>query len=100
MFFFFCVLLLLLSTKLAAAAHILLLVAIDGDARKLTSVEIASSIGKNSSLIRGLMAKLKKAGLLHSRRGSGGTSLMCKPSDISLLDVFRAVEPTWAIHMH
>ncbi|OJG54805.1 BadM/Rrf2 family transcriptional regulator [Enterococcus haemoperoxidus] len=38
------------------------------------------------------MSKLKKAGLIHTSRGATQTYLLKKPEDISLYDVYEAVE--------
>jgi len=79
------------SHKLSDAVHILAYVNIyhDGD---LSSQAIADSIESNPSLIRRLMSRLVKAGLLNSQPGTIAPTLARPAAEISLLDIYRAVE--------
>lgn len=80
------------SHKLSDAVHVLAFIDIfqnDGD---LSSNGIAGSINSNPSLVRRLMSALVKAGLLVSRPGIAAPSLARPTSEISLLDVYNAVE--------
>lgn len=80
------------SHKLSDAVHILSYVEIykDGD---LSSQAIASSIQSNPSLIRRMMSTLVKAKLLVSTPGAIAPKL-ARPMDmITLLDIYRAIEP-------
>lgn len=79
------------SHKLSDAVHILAFVGIfaGGD---LSSNAIAGSIEANPSMVRRLMSQLVKAGLLNSQPGKVALSLGREPEDISLLDVYQAVE--------
>lgn len=80
------------SHKLSDAVHILSYVEIykDGD---LSSQAIASSIQSNPSLIRRMMSMLVKAKLLVSTPGTIAPKL-ARPMDmITLLDIYRAIEP-------
>lgn len=85
------VMILKFSSKLSDGVHILTYVDIckDGD---LSSAAIASSIESNPSLVRRMMSRLKKAGLLQSAPGKVAPKLSRKPSEITLLDVYRAIE--------
>ncbi|WP_300806399.1 Rrf2 family transcriptional regulator [Helicobacter sp. UBA3407] len=49
-------------------------------------------MGVNSVIIRNILAQLKSAGLINVARGSGGSVLSKKPQEISLLDIFNAVQ--------
>ncbi len=61
---------------------------------KVTSGLIASSVKTNSVIIRRLMGQLKKSGLIHTTRGnSGGIELARPAGEITLLDIYQAVEP-------
>ncbi|MCI2032863.1 MAG: Rrf2 family transcriptional regulator [Lactobacillus sp.] len=84
------------SHKLSDGVHILAYVDImhEGD---LSSTAIAASIESNPSLVRRLMAKLVKAGLLTSQPGAVAPALGREPAAISLLDVYRAVEDNQAL---
>lgn len=79
------------SHKLSDAVHILAYVHIyaDGD---LSSAAIAASVEANQSMVRQMMAKLVKAGLLNTQPGKVAPTLAKDPHDITLLDVYRAVE--------
>lgn len=80
-----------MSTKLSVAIHILSLIEM-GPPDQVNSELIASSVNTNPVVIRRLMSKLKKAGLIHTSRGATKTYLLKKPEDISLYDVYDAVE--------
>ena len=80
------------STRLPVASHILLCLAVLGDERKFTSNLLADSVGVNPVVVRNVLGMLKSAGLVHVEPGVGGATLAKAPTDITLLDVFRAVE--------
>lgn len=79
------------SHKLSDAVHILAYVDIyaNGD---LSSKAIAASIEANQSMVRRMMSKLVKAGLLNSQPGKVEVSLARALQDISLLDIYLAIE--------
>jgi DNA-binding IscR family transcriptional regulator len=59
---------------------------------KVTSEMVSESAGCNAVIIRNLFAKLKKAGLLSVKAGRGDTSLAKPPEEITLWDIYSAVE--------
>jgi len=71
------------------AVHILSLIAVDSN--ELTGDFIAGSVNTNPVVIRRIMGLLKKAGLVDVRPGVGGASLLKAPEEITLLDIYRAV---------
>ncbi len=79
------------SSKLSVSIHILSVIALM-EAQTITSEYIASSINTNPALVRRLMSRLKKAELIKTSTKLGVTGLARKAEDISLLDVFLAVE--------
>ena len=79
------------STRLSDAAHVLALVAMSAD-EPLTSDAIATSIRTNPAFVRQLMSAMRRAGLVTSVRGHPRPSLARPASDISLFDIYRAVE--------
>ena len=79
------------STKLSVSIHILSVIALM-KAPSITSEYIASSINTNPALVRRLMSRLKKAKLIQSSTKIGITGLAKSAKDITLLDVFFAVE--------
>ncbi|RAR40692.1 Rrf2 family transcriptional regulator [Paenibacillus sp. MDMC362] len=78
----------MINTRLSVAIHILALVAFNS---KLSSEQIADSVTTNPVVIRRISSNLKKAGLLTSRAGVSGFSLTRDPKDITLLDIYKAV---------
>ncbi|MEN2666818.1 Rrf2 family transcriptional regulator [Listeria aquatica] len=80
-----------ISTRFSVAVHILTLVD-RNRGEQITSEEIAGSVGTNPVVIRRIMSLLKKAGLLHSSPGASVTYLTRDPEEISLYEVYRAVE--------
>lgn len=59
---------------------------------KITSDFLASSINVNPVVVRRILQQLKSAGLVEVVRGSGG-AIISKPADeITLLDIYKAVE--------
>jgi len=80
-----------MSTKLSVAIHILSLIEM-GPPAQVTSDYIAASVNTNPVVVRRLMSQLKKAGLIHSKRGSSENYLLKSPSAISLYDIYAAVE--------
>lgn len=81
-----------MNTRLAVATHILAFIETQAG-QPATSDLIASSVNTNPTLIRRLLSQLAKAGLTTSQMGSGGGALLARPADqITLLDVYRAVD--------
>ncbi len=79
------------STKLSVSIHILSVIALMKQ-HAITSEDIASSININPVLVRRLMSRLKKAKLIDTSTKLGVTGLARKEEDITLLDIFLAVE--------
>lgn len=66
-----------------------------------TSEQIADSANTNPVVIRRLLGRLREAGLVESRRGVGaGWRLARSLEDMTLLDVYEAVEPSPLFSMH
>jgi len=82
------------NTQFPVASHILALVGMveHFENRMPTSKEIASSVNTNPVVIRRIIGLLKNSSLVHVRAGVGGVQLLRKPSDISLLDIYKAVQ--------
>lgn len=78
------------STRTADAVHILVL--IDLNESDISSAGLAKSIATNPAHIRKLMAQLKKAGLIDSKRGIACPSLTRKSEEITLWDIYQAME--------
>jgi len=78
-----------ISTRFSIAVHILSLIAVSPT--ECTGDFIAGSVNTNPVIIRRIMGMLKKAGLVDVRPGVGGASLLRAPEEITLLDIYRAV---------
>ena len=83
----------MISSRLPIAAHILMCIVRFGEDCKITSDFLAGSVNVNPVIIRRTLGQLKKAGLVRVEAGVGGASLAKPPEEITLLDIFRAVEP-------
>ncbi len=79
------------STKVSDAVHILAYIHLN-PIHSLTSDSIAESIQTNPGCVRQLMSKLRRADLLVSVTGHPKPALAKAPEEITLLDVYRAVE--------
>ncbi|MEQ7052359.1 Rrf2 family transcriptional regulator [Paenibacillaceae sp. P-4] len=80
-----------ISSRFSVAVHILSLLALEPNAHH-TSEWMAGSVNTNPVVIRRVTSQLKKAGLVDVRPGTGGATLNKPAGDITLLDVYRAVE--------
>jgi Rrf2 family protein len=88
------------SSRFAVAVHILTLLA-QGGGEPVTSEYIAGSVNTNPSLIRRLLSALARAGLTTSQMGTGGGALLARSAgEITLLDVYRAVDEGEVFGMH
>lgn len=81
-----------ITSRFTSGVHTLLLIAFFGDKEKITSTFIANSINANPVIIRKILAQLKSAELIEIKLGIGGAHLIKEPADITLYDVFTAVE--------
>ncbi|MGV3278125.1 Rrf2 family transcriptional regulator [Rickettsiales bacterium LUAb2] len=79
------------NSKFAVAVHALTVLAYF-DNTPLTSNVLASSVNTNAVVIRVIMAKLKKAGLVKAQIGSHGGLSLAKPAEqITLADIYAAI---------
>lgn len=90
-----------MNTRFSVATHILTFLQTQ-DGIPAASELIAASVNTNASLIRRLLQQLGKAGLTRSQLGTGGGALLGRRAgEITLLDVYRAVDgegEVFAIH--
>lgn len=88
------------NSRFAIAVHILTLLARSAD-EPLKSDEVASSVNTNPVVIRRILCALSKARLVVSQTGAaGGSKLARKPSQITLLEVYRAVDAGEIFALH
>ena len=89
------------SSRLPVAVHILLAIVEFEGKEKTTSTFLAGSVNINPVIIRNTLGQLKTAGLVTVKAGEGGASLAKDPKDITLMDIFNAVEKKEALfHFH
>ncbi|HEY0205322.1 MAG TPA: Rrf2 family transcriptional regulator [Acetobacteraceae bacterium] len=83
----------MVATRFAVAIHILLLLASGLVDKPATSLRLARSVNTNPVVVRRITGLLARAGLVRVKRGSGGAELMRSPEDITLGNVWQAVNP-------
>ncbi|MDE6775945.1 MAG: Rrf2 family transcriptional regulator [Ruminococcus sp.] len=89
------------SSRLTIATHILLCIETFKDDYKVTSNFLAGSINTNPVIIRNILGLLSSAGIVKIKAGIGGASLAKSPDEITLLDIFKAVEKEESLfHFH
>lgn len=81
-----------ISTKFTIAVHILVASKFFEKDQKITSTFLAESIGSNPVIVRNIMLQLQKAGIIDVKRGPGGITITRPLSEITYLDIYRAVE--------
>ncbi|MDE6760122.1 MAG: Rrf2 family transcriptional regulator [Lachnospiraceae bacterium] len=81
-----------ISSRFTIAIHVLVCIETFKNDYKVTSEFLASSVNVNPVVIRRLLQQLKRAGIVNVRRGSGGTDIEKPLNEITLLDVYNAVE--------
>ncbi len=82
-----------LSMKCSVAVHCLIFIHETGEKVRVTSPLLAQSTGCNPVVIRNILSALKKAGLITVVRGAGGAKLCRAPSEITLYQIYSALEP-------
>ncbi len=82
-----------IGSKFSIAIHILLSAEVFKDLYKVTSDFIASSANTNPVIIRRIMGMLKEADIIEVAAGTGGITLKRNPRDISLEDIYLAIDP-------
>jgi Rrf2 family protein len=88
------------NSRFAVAVHTLTLMAWNHD-QPLKSDEVAASVNTNPVVIRRLLCELAREGLVISQTGStGGSRLAKQVHEITLLDVYQAVEGGRTLELH
>ena len=82
-----------ISMKRSVAVHCLIFIHEAKGIAKVTSNLLAESTGSNPVVIRNILSALKKAGLITVPRGTGGAELCADPSQITLYQIYSALEP-------
>lgn len=82
-----------ISMKCSVAVHCLIFIYEARGIARVTSTLLAQSTGCNAVVIRNILSALKKAGIITVARGTGGAQLCMEPAEISLYQIYHAVEP-------
>lgn len=81
-----------ISSRFTIAIHIITCIETFKDEYKTTSDFLAASVNVNPVIIRRILQQLKKAGIVETKRGSGG-AYAAKPLDeITFYDIYKAVD--------
>ena len=90
------------SVQFTVAAHIMAALGYY-HGEEVSSAILASSVNADPTFVRKSLSKLSKAGLVVTKRGKSGASVLARPPrQISLLDIYRAsaAPPAFAIHSY
>ncbi|HTV63697.1 MAG TPA: Rrf2 family transcriptional regulator [Verrucomicrobiae bacterium] len=89
------------NIQFSIAVHILAGLACGCDKGGVTSGRLAESVNTSPSFVRRVLAKLSKAGLAETATGKAGACWLAKRAkDISLLDIYKAVDAPRAFSIH
>lgn len=81
-----------ITSKFTVAVHTLLVIHMFSDTKKTTSEFIAASVRVNPVVIRRTLLSLKAAGIVEVKAGSGGARIVKDLKDVSLYDIYKAVD--------
>lgn len=88
------------NTHFSMAVHVLSALAYN-EGEIVASEDLAMTVGTNPSFLRGLIGQLRDAGLVETRLGKGGGTLLARPArKITLRDVYKATESAPALKTH
>ena len=82
-----------ISSRFTIALHILTAIETFQGQFRITSSFLSGSIQANPVIIRNILLQLKAAGFVQIPRGRGSITLLKSPNEISLLDVYKSIEP-------
>ena len=81
-----------ITSRFTVAVHTLLVIYFFGDKTRTTSEFIAESVNVNPVVIRRTLLSLKSAGMIEVKAGCGGARIVKDLKDITLYDVYTAVD--------
>ena len=81
-----------ITSKFTAAVHILACIDIFDGQMRVTSDVLSGSTGVNAVIVRNVLGQLRKAGIVETRQGSGGAHLVKALDEITLYDIYKAVD--------
>ena len=83
-----------ITSKFTAAVHILICIEVFGGEMRVTSDFLSGSTGVNAVIVRNVLGQLREAGIVETRQGSGGAHLAKALDEITLYDIYKAVDCT------
>lgn len=90
------------SVQFAVATHIMAALGYY-QGEEISSAILAESVNADPTFVRKSLSKLSKAGLVVTKRGKSGASMLSRsPRQITLFDIYRAsaAPPAFAIHSY
>ena len=81
-----------ITSKFTVAVHILTCIDIFDGQMRVTSDFLSGSTGVNAVIVRGVLGQLRNAGIVETRQGSGGAHLAKALDEITLYDIYKAVD--------
>ncbi|MGN0060195.1 MAG: RrF2 family transcriptional regulator, partial [Coriobacteriales bacterium] len=81
-----------ITSRLTMAAHMVCAIDYFSPTQPVTSAFLAKSIGTSPVMVRTIMGMLKQAGIIQSSKGKSGITLARPLEQITLLDLWRAVD--------
>src|SRR5215469_13073717 len=90
------------NVQFTVAAHIMAALAYH-HGEEVSSATLADSVNADPTFVRKSLSKLSKAGLVVTKRGKSGASVLARsPRRITLLDIYRAsaAPPAFVIHSY
>ncbi|MBR1824155.1 MAG: Rrf2 family transcriptional regulator [Ruminococcus sp.] len=81
-----------ITSKFTTAVHILTCIEVFSEQMRVTSDFLSGSTGVNAVIVRNVLSKLRSAGIVNTRQGSGGAHLAKALDEITLYDIYKAVD--------
>ena len=81
-----------ITSKFTVAVHILTCIDVFDGQMRVTSDVLSGSTGVNAVIVRNVLGQLRKAGIVETRQGSGGAHLAKALDEITLYDIYKAVD--------
>ena len=81
-----------ITSKFTVAVHILTCIDVFGSQMRVTSDFLSGSTGVNAVIVRNVLGQLRNAGIVETRQGSGGAHLAKALDEITLYDIYKAVD--------
>lgn len=89
-----------INVQFSVASHVMAALGLfEGEG--VRSAALAGSVNADPTFVRRVVSKLAKAGLVITTRGKGGACRLARPpTEITLLDIYRASEAPVAFAVH